>query len=118
MITESDFDDLIDIDRADRRRYAALAGLAVLFGIGAAVAPQVAEIGRAFSENAGPAIARISGVLISAIGAQPASKYIALSRNMDRLDKIRRRWRRLKDAGPDGAEGVKQIETMLWDAYR
>ncbi len=120
MLSEQDFDDLVDIDRADLRRHMLLAIAAVFAGILIAVMPGANILPESFDlpEAAAGWITRVAGVCVSGIGTWPVTKMLSLRRSMDRLNMVRRLWRRLKEKGAEAASELGQIEQLVLDAYK
>ena len=114
MLSEQDFDDLIDIDRADLRRHLLLAIVAVFAGVLILVIPPYLGL----PEAASGLIGKATGIAVAAVSSMPVTKMLGLSKSMDRLNSIRRRWRRLKEQGGEAVAGIGKIEELVWDAYK
>ena len=114
VLSEQDFDDLVDIDRADLRRHMVLAIVAVFAGLLIMLLPGFLNL----PEAASGLIGKATGVGVAAVSSMPMTKMLGLSKSIDRLNSVRRRWRRLKEQGTEAAAGIDQIEQLVWDAYK
>ena len=65
----------------------------------------------------GGILGKLAGGAITCLSAPPMTKYLKVRRNIDRLDTLRRRWRRLKEA-EGGEAGIKEIQSLVLEAMK
>jgi len=114
VLSEQDFDDLIGIDRADLRRHLLLAIVAVFAGLAILGLPGFLDL----PEAASGLIGKATGFAVAAVSSVPVTKMLGLSKSIDRLNSVRRRWRRLKEQGAEASGAIAKIEQLVWDAYK
>ena len=135
MLSEADFDELVLLDRKDMTRHMLLA--AVTAGLGALVivlssipstpppvllpdVPAVSgnlltSISGLFGKNG--LLGQFAGSAIAALSTPPINKYLVVRRNIDRLDLLRGRWRRLVANG-DSKDAVAEIRVIIVEAMK
>jgi hypothetical protein len=116
MLSEQDFDDLIQMDKADSRRHLILAGATVFVGFFIPAIPAIPGLLDSFGTI--ESYSRIAGLGTALLGALPAAKMMAIRKNVDRLNLIRGKWRRLKEMPGDTTEELSKIGELVWAACR
>lgn len=113
MLSEQDFDDLIQLDQSDSRRHLWLTGLTILLAVCMPAMPMVMGTTGVFD-----LYSKIAGLGTALLGAVPAAKLMAIRKNIDRINMIRSKWRRLKDTPGDTKDELSKVGELLWAACK
>jgi hypothetical protein len=113
MLSEHDFNDLIQMDKSDSRRHLWLTGLIIALAACVSVMPSFIT-----DEAALDIYSKVAGVGTALLGAVPIAKLMAIRKNIDRINLIRNRWRRLKEIPGDTNDELSKISELVWTACR
>ena len=113
MLSEQDFDDLIQMDKSDSRRHLWLTGLTILLAGCMPAFPMIMG-----TEGVIELYSKIAGLGTALLGAVPAAKLMAIRKNIDRINLIRNKWRRLKEMPGDVSDELSKIGELIWTACR
>lgn len=130
VLSDIDFDDLISLDRKDMRRHMYLAVcitffgvLIILLGSLAPVAKEAAlatdTAAKSFPDFFGKQglLGQLAGSAVTLLSGPSINKYLKVRRNIDRLELLRRRWKRLLETGETKAD-VSYIWSLLKEAMK
>jgi hypothetical protein len=113
MLSEHDFDDLIQMDKSDSRRHLWLTGLIIALAASMPTMPLFISGTEALA-----LYSKIAGAGTALLGAVPITKLMANHKNIDRINLIRNRWLRLKEMPGDTKEELSKIGELVWAACR
>ena len=136
MLSEDDFDELVLLDRKDMKRHMLLAAVTaglgalviVLSSIPATAQPAPLADAQAVSGNLltwasglfgkDGLLGQFAGSAIAALSTPPINKYLKVRRNIDRLDVLRKRWRRLVADTEKNADALIEIRVIIVEAMK
>ena len=130
MLSDIDFDDLISLDRKDMRRHMYLAVCITFFGVLIILLGTLAPIAKeaviateaatkTFPDFFGKQglLGQLAGSAVTLLSGPSINKYLKVRRNIDRLELLRRRWKRLLEANGRDAD-VSDVWSLLKEAMK